>query len=116
MNTPPTDTETRIQTVEKLREYDHAFLSVEDAEKLTKPFGFNARTYVATANPKDFKGLTLRGGAKSAKGIGAHELAMQICDHLGVKYPSRSGRGSQLRDCCDALEQWLNANQESATI
>lgn len=96
-----------MEYVNKLRRYDHAFLTVEGAEKLSAPFGFKARTYVEHANPNDPKGLTLNNGAKSARGIAAHHLAEQICDHVGVEYPEKLGRGSQLHACCDALEQWL---------
>jgi hypothetical protein len=107
--TTPTDTETLIKTVDELRKYDHCFISAEGAEKFSQAFGFSARTHVETATSSDFQGLTLHDGIKSAKGLGAHELARQICHHAGVKYKSTMGRGSQLRECCDALEQWLNA-------
>ena len=97
-----------MKYVDQLRRYDHAFLTVEGAEALSKPFGFTARTYVERANPNDPKGLTLHNGAKSAKGIAAHHLAMQICDHVGVEYSADFwGRGSQLRECCDQLEKWI---------
>jgi hypothetical protein len=100
-------TEERLQAVEDLCQCDHGFLTVEGAERFSKPFGLKPRTYVAYSNPTDPKGLTLDDGVKSARGVGAHELAMQICDHLGVKYPVKFGRGSQLRECCSALEQWI---------
>jgi len=93
--------------VDELRQCDHAFLTVEGAHYYSKPFGFTARTYVAHANPDDPKGLTLDSGAESARGIAAHDLAMQICDHVGVAYRETMGRGSQLRLCCDALEAWM---------
>lgn len=93
--------------VEDLRQYDHAFLTVEGAKYLSEPFGFTARTWLHHANPEDPKGLTFTNGAKQAEGISANDLAMQICDHVGVEYPEMFGRGSQLRACCDALEAWL---------
>jgi hypothetical protein len=96
-----------MEYVAKLRQYDHAFLTVEGAMRFSKPFGFNARTYVERANPNDPKGLTLHNGAASAEGIAAHHLAEQICQHVGVDYPECFGRGSQLHACCDALENWL---------
>lgn len=97
-----------LQTyVDELRGYDHAFLTVEGADYFSNPFGFKARTYVARANPTEPKGLTLDNGADSAEGIAADNLAMQICDHVGVEYHRGLGRGSQLRACCDALQRWL---------
>jgi hypothetical protein len=98
-----------LEYVDKLRHYDHAFLTVEGALNFSRPFGFEARTYVERANPNDPKGLTLDNGAASARGIAAHHLAMQICDQVGVEYPEMFGRGSQLRACCDALEQWIKS-------
>jgi len=96
-----------MKYVEELRQHDHAFLTKEGAAYFSKPFGFAATTYVAHANPSDPKGLTLDNDAESADGIGAHELAGQICRHVGISYEEKFGRGSQLRACCDALEQWL---------
>jgi hypothetical protein len=98
-----------LEHVNDLRRYDHAFLTVEGALRFSRPFGFEARTYIERANPNDPKGLTLANGAESAEGIAAHHLAEQICDHVGIDYPECFGRGSQLRACCDALEQWLKS-------
>jgi hypothetical protein len=95
--------------VDELRQYDHAFLTVEGAEYFSKPFGFTAYTHVEKADPTAIKGLTLNNGAKQGRGIGAHQLAAQICRHVGVAYEEKFGRGSQLRACCDALEQWLES-------
>lgn len=95
-----------LQLVTELRKYDHVFMSVEGAHYFSEPFGFTARTYMAHANPDDPKGLTLEGGAKSAVGVSAHELAIQICEHVRATYAQSMGRGSQLRLCCDALERW----------
>lgn len=94
----------KLALIADLRHYDHAFLTREGALHFSKPFGFEAYTYVAKANPQDFKGLTLANGATEAEGIDAADLAEQICRHVGVKYDSKFGRGSQLRACCDALE------------
>jgi hypothetical protein len=96
-----------IKYVNELREYDHAFLTVGGAEYFSQPFGFRARTSVHYANPEDPKGLTFDNGAKQANGVSAHDLAGQICRHLGVKYDEKMGRGSQLRACCDALDAWI---------
>jgi hypothetical protein len=97
-----------INAVIVLRGCDHAFLSAEGAIKMCEPFGVKAVYYKHTANPKDPKGLTLNDGANSAVGIGAHVLASYICSQLNVDYEPKLGRGSQLRACCDALENWIN--------
>jgi len=98
-----------LQVVDKLRQYDHVFLSPEGADYFSSAFGFRARTYVERATPNEPKGLTLDNGATEAEGIAAHVLAEQICQHVGVRYPEKFGRGTQLRVCCDALEQWLKS-------
>lgn len=97
-----------LAAVADLRDYDHAFLDEEGVKHFGDIFGFIPRTYIAKADPPGTpKGLTLEGGRKSARGLGAHELAMQVCRHFGVAYETKMGRGSQLRYCCDALEAWL---------
>ena len=97
--------ERRLAGVRDLRQYDHAFLSVEGADHFGEIFGCKIRTYAAKATPNVMKGLTLSDGAKSARGIDAKDLAIQICDAHGVEYEEKFGRGSQLRSCCDALDQ-----------
>jgi hypothetical protein len=94
--------------ITELRDYDHVFLSVEGAQYFARPFGLEPRVYAVEASPNEPKGLTLADGATSAVGIGAHELACQICEHVGVEYATSFGRGSQLRLACDALEQWCH--------
>lgn len=99
-----------LAAIAELRQYDHAFISKEGAIALAKPFGLDPYTYTLKADPPGtFKGLTLANGQSEAHGIDAQDLAMQICRHLKVDYPAQFGRGSQLRSCCDALEQWARA-------
>lgn len=100
----PIDKAKALELIKELREYDHLFLTREGALNFSKPFGFEARTWVHKADPTDPKGLTFHDGRKQAEGIDAAVLAGQICSHLGVKARSMFGRGSQLRSCCDALE------------
>ena len=91
------------KVVDMLYELDHAFISREGVEKLTKPFGFMGTTYVAKANPQDFKGLSLYDKDGNAipemEGQDASTTAEQICKHLGLDYIPQHGRGSQLRVC-----------------
>lgn len=97
----------QVKAIMELYEYDHAFLSPEGVEHFTKPFGFKGHTYLAKANPQDFKGLTLNGGATEAEGQDAHQVALQIASHLGVKVPDMFGVGSQLRVACTKILEHL---------
>jgi hypothetical protein len=98
---------TMLDVVEDLRGYDHAFISKEGVEHFSKAFGvkLTAFRHRADAGPKNPKGLTLNGGAKSAVGMDAATLASIVCDSLGVDYAEKFGRGSQLGACCTALEE-----------
>jgi hypothetical protein len=101
----------QLQAVHDLRNYDHAFLTAEGVAKFAKAFGLEGKIkpYREKANPSDPKGLMFHNGASEGVGMDAQILAMSICEHLGVKYPEMFGRGSQLRACCDALEQHFAA-------
>lgn len=96
------------KVIRELYEYDHAFLTPEGAAHFTEPFGFSPRTYVERANPDDFKGLTLNDGATEARGVAAHQLALQIASHLGVSVPDMFGVGSQLRIACSKVLEHIN--------
>jgi hypothetical protein len=100
-----------LKAVADLRGYDHIFLSPDGVEHFAKAFGLEGKikAYRAKADPPGtLKGLTLNGDAKEAMGMDAQHLAMSICNHLDVPFESKFGRGSQLRACCDALEQHFN--------
>lgn len=94
----------KVKLIRSLYECDHGFLSKEGVEHYTKPFGFVGDTYVAKSNPQDFKGLSLfdKDGnpLEEMEGQDSAVVARQIADHLGVKYESMYGRGSQLREAC----------------
>jgi hypothetical protein len=109
MRSPKATKAEQITATEELSTYDHAFLTTEGVEHFTKPFGFRGHTYVHKANPTEPKGLTLKDGATESEGQDAARLAEEICRHLGVEYPEKFGRGSQLRVCCEALLDHLKA-------
>ena len=104
---------TQREVVDALRDCDHAFLTPEAVKKFTNAFGFDGSTYLAKANPQDFKGLTLKNGVKEARGQDADEVACQIADRLFHNctepqvYNQIFGRGSRLRAACDAIEEHL---------
>ena len=110
------DMKRQLEAVEKLRRYDHAFLSEEGVAEFAKAFGVQLTPSRHAAdgyhNPK---GLTLHNGAKSAIGMCACVLAQVVCRRLGVLYESKFGRGSQLRACCDALEVHFRFLEKRAT-
>ena len=100
---------TKIQAIEKLKECDHRFLSPAEMEEIGKPFGVY-KTIIAIDNRSEFKGLNLGKDHKEgdrAEGLDADELAKEICKKEGVSYPEKSGRGSQLRTCCEPLLEYL---------
>lgn len=105
-----TTTAEKLALIATLRsDYDHCFLIKEGVLHFTQPFGFDGQTYVAHANPNDPKGLTLDSGAASAEGCAADQIAVQICQHLGLTVPQKMGRGFRLRAACDTIEQHLKS-------
>jgi hypothetical protein len=104
--------------IRELYECDHCFLSKEGVEHYTKPFGFVGSTYIAKSNPQDFKGLSLydKDGnpLDELEGQDASVIAIEIADHLGVKYQPMYGRGSALRECCARILEHLNGTLVAA--
>ena len=102
---------TKLEAIKELATYDHCFLGKEGVEELTKPFGFKGSTYLAKANPQDFKGLSLHdekgNPVDEMEGQDSASVACQITYHLGVKYQEMFGRGSRLRSACEAVEKHL---------
>ena len=103
----------QAKMIRVLYELDHAFIPKEQVFKLTDAFGFKGTTYLAKANPEDFKGLSLydaKGNPVSEmEGQAAHKVALQIAKHLGVEVPDMYGIGSQLRVACAKILEHLNA-------
>lgn len=101
----------QVKAIRRLYECDHAFLSKEQVHNLTKPFGFIGHTFLAKANPQDFKGLSLwneKGEPiDEMEGQDASLVATEIARRLGVKYTPMHGRGSQLVECCARILEHL---------
>jgi hypothetical protein len=99
------------EALDILVDCDHGFLSKEGVEKITSPFGFVGSTYLAKANPQDFKGLSLydKDGnpIPEMEGQDASNVALQIASHLGVEVQGMYGRGSQLREACARIHEHL---------
>lgn len=105
----------QIEIIKKLAACDHGFLPKNKVREWTQAFGFEGTTYLAKANPQDFKGLSLydKDGnpVDEMEGQDAHKVAMQICKHLGIEYQDMFGIGSQLRECVDQIRKYLEAKK-----
>jgi hypothetical protein len=96
----------KLDAVRKLREYDHAFLNTKGVEMFAELFGVKLTpTYhAADYGPKNPKGLRFDDGRKGDYGMDAAHAAELICDHLGIEYEHKMGRGFRLQAACNALE------------
>jgi hypothetical protein len=105
-------TSKKLAVIAELREHDHAIVTPAYASKVAKHFGFKPEIEVIFAEPPSdtSKGVFLNGGAKSVRGVGAADLARQICHHLGVDY-ELCGEGGTLRSCCDDLTAHFKKRQ-----
>lgn len=93
----------------------HAGYDRETANRITVPFGFEARMHVEVANdPKNPKGLWIEGMKPRTKveRVGGWTLAAQICQHLGLPAGNALGRGSAFRQSVAAINGYLNYDPE----
>jgi hypothetical protein len=93
----------KIEAAKLLHSYDHVFISPEGVEKFAKAFEVTLSPYRQRANPNAIKGLTFNDGRAEGEGMDAAFMATSICRQLGVDYPEKFGRGSQLHSCAEAL-------------
>ena len=108
---------TKLEAINALAEHDHGFLSPEFASEICQHFGMSPKLRKMKDERSKFKGLTLFGkNPETGKefqegdyslGIEAHLLAIQLCDHLKLKYREFFGIGSQLRGCIEVLKKEL---------
>jgi hypothetical protein len=106
-------TDELLAVIAELRTYDHEIVSHKYAREIGERFGFIAETSVIEPDPKGtFKGTSLYDDAKYARGVGAADLARQICHYLNVDYDLR-GEGGTLRSCCDNLTAYLKSRAVS---
>jgi hypothetical protein len=102
-------TSEKLAVIADLRERDHRIVSAKYAKGVAGHFGFVPKLDIIQADPPGaFKGATLKDDAQFVQGVGADDLARQICHHLGVDYDYDGGRGSTLRSCCDSLTAYLS--------
>jgi hypothetical protein len=92
--------------VKELREITgRDFVFAHYAAELAAPFGFVPDCYVEHVNPP--YGLwPLSDGQTSVEGICAYELAMEMCDRVGVPFDRNIHNGSRtwlIEEACDRL-------------
>lgn len=82
----------------------HMFYSPEFTQRIEKAFGVKVG-YFERANTGQPKGLMVAGVGRNAKvyGSSSHDVAKTLCSHLGIKYPTFNGRGSQFYACLELL-------------
>jgi hypothetical protein len=93
----------RVEAAKELHKYDHDFVSPEIVERFATVFGVKLKAYYQKASPHEPKGLTFADGREGGEGMDAAYMASSICRQLGVDYPEKLGRGSQLHSCAEAL-------------
>jgi hypothetical protein len=103
---------TKLEAVKELSGYDHSFLTPKFVALICEPFGFDPKEFIYKAQDtrSEFKGLTILAGKEGDwwDGADADQFAAGLCNKLGVKYFEKYGRGSRLRECCEALEKFLS--------
>ncbi len=107
---------TKLEAIRDLCKHDHAFLKKEYVEKLGKIFGIKIGTRIAHSDPAGtFKGLSLyddKGNPiEKAEGRDADIVAHIIAIALKADHTEMGGRGSELRDACEAVEKYLIENK-----
>ena len=101
---------TKLEAADKLSEMDHGILLRDEAQELSIDMGLDAGAVPVHAiehRPDLPKGARLTGCKIGEKRwmIGADALAEWACQQLKVKYESKCGRGSRLRECCAQLRK-----------
>lgn len=101
-----------------LSDSDHGFLTEWAALAITRAFGVPDFLQRQRVDAMEFKGLNqawdddrnpLPDGT-IIFGADAADLAQWVCEQLKVSYLHQQGRGSRLRACHAALEQWHEEN------
>jgi hypothetical protein len=90
--------ETRIRMVRTLKDdYSHVILSAEGVKKYSEAFGCKLST--ETIPPHLLNDPT----SPVNQGLASDDLAVDLCGRFRVKYKTKIGRGSRLRECCEKL-------------
>ena len=104
---------TKVEAINELVQYDHCFLTPEAVKEFCKPFKINPQKFIIKVqdNRSDFKGLYVPNINEGdwVEGADASSLAEGLCQELEVTYRPMFGRGSRLRECCQALKAYCTA-------
>lgn len=102
----PELTPAQRESLSMLCSYDsHDALTREEAEQITRPFGFAPPVYREKVNVTP-KGLWITGAKPGSivERAGAWDVASAICSHLGLTYVPAFGRGTEYRRAIAAIE------------
>lgn len=82
----------------------HSLLAPDYAQQVADIFGYDCsrlvRHHKPSNQPKGYRG-------KAADGVAAFTLSKWLCDQLHLDYRSFYGRGTQHRECCSVLRDFL---------
>jgi len=100
-NTMKKETIEKLDALEELENYSHAFFTTEQAQVFLTPFGINAKNHEqkAKCNYSDPMGLHGHHGEKFLVGISAFSMPSIIASALGIAISSGGffGRGRTFR-------------------
>lgn len=108
---------TRKEALAVLWRNDHGFLTPDAAVKIQEAFGMKPHVQTQRANTGHPKGLRVDHLGKNARvqGYDAADLAADVAYHLGLEFKSAFGRGTRLRNACDAIQKFLEAAEPTPT-
>jgi hypothetical protein len=98
---------TKLESITKLVEYDHAILTVERAAELAEPFDITLAGLVSDTRRMVENGKPGGHVAADGPGVGAHQLAERIAKQYGFK-PYCNGVGSRLRTACSYVRDHIS--------
>jgi len=92
----------RVTCIKYLRdECDHCIMSPEYVDECNQLFGMDMKTHVISER------WQLDDPEGDNQGLGAHEMAEDICEFYKVSYAPKYGKGSQLAECCKKLLEFF---------
>lgn len=103
---------TAVEALDALAGWHHSFVSEEGANQVARALGIEqpVRYYSGHSDKGGApKGLSMRPGQEGSRGIAGWHLAEWICDHLGLEYERKMGRGFQTQACVEALSKRFSA-------
>ena len=97
--------EERRELLRILRANDHLIFKPSFVERVNAAFDTTMAAHAVSP-------ALLYDPSGDPNGLGAHELAEELCQSKGLEYDRKFGRGSQVQSCCNALDKWLAGQQQ----